>query len=172
MLGTEIDNFWNIRQRWLIIVVIVPSFYLYHFSPKYAVAQIKKKMISQNPHTALYALMVLESVVKNCGAPLHEEIANKANCESFATLVQTTTHENVRNKMLELIQTWSYAFRSAYKYRGIKVCNLISTSSFLCVIFSSLTLCVSYRILWTFWKRKGINFLIWKKCLISCLHLM
>lgn len=78
-------------------------------------------MFSPNPHTALYALMVLESVVKNCGAPAHEEIANKANCEIYAQLVQTTTHENVRCKMLELIQTWSYAFRTAHKYRGIKV---------------------------------------------------
>jgi len=55
-------------------------------------------MLSQNPHTALYALMVLESIVKNCGAPVHEEIANKANCEAFTNLIQTTIHENVRNK--------------------------------------------------------------------------
>lgn len=96
-------------------------------SAKQAVAQIKKKMISQNPHTALYACMVLESIVKNCGQPVHEEIFNKANCEAFAELVRTTTHENVRNKMLELIQTWSYAFRSAYKYRGIKVKHCIQT---------------------------------------------
>ena len=80
-------------------------------------------MFSPNPHTALYALMVLESIVKNCGAPVHEEVANKANCEFYAQLVQTSIHENVRNKMLELIQTWAFAFRSAYKYRGIKVCN-------------------------------------------------
>lgn len=80
-------------------------------------------MLSPNPHTALYALMVLESIVKNCGAPVHEEVANKANCEMYAQLVQTSIHENVRNKMLELIQTWAFAFRSAYKYRGIKVGN-------------------------------------------------
>lgn len=80
-------------------------------------------MFSPNPHTALYALMVLESIVKNCGAPVHEEVANKANCEMYAQLVQTSIHENVRNKMLELIQTWAFAFRSAYKYRGIKVGN-------------------------------------------------
>lgn len=80
-------------------------------------------MFSPNPHTALYALMVLESVVKNCGAPVHEEIAHKSNCETFAQLVQSTTHDNVRSKMLELIQTWSFAFRSSPKYRGIKVNN-------------------------------------------------
>lgn len=65
--------------------------------------------------------MVLESVVKNCGSPVHEEISNKANCESFAALVRNNRDENVRNKMLELIHTWSIAFRSAHKYRGIKV---------------------------------------------------
>lgn len=90
-------------------------------TPKYAVAAIRKRMFSQNPHTALYALMVLESIVKNCGAPVHEEIANKANCEMYASLVATTLHENVRNKMLELVQTWAFAFRTTYKYRGIKV---------------------------------------------------
>lgn len=36
-------------------------------SAKQAVMSIKKKMQSPNPHTALYALLVLESVVKNCG---------------------------------------------------------------------------------------------------------
>ena len=96
-------------------------YYQFTYSAKQAVSQIKKKMLSQNPHTALYALMVLESIVKNCGSPVHEEISNKANCEAYTNLVQTTIHENVRNKMLELIQTWSHAFRSAYKYRGIKV---------------------------------------------------
>lgn len=90
-------------------------------SAKHAIGQVKKKMLSSNPHTALYALMVLESLVKNCGAPTHEEISNRANCEAFAELVRTTPHENVRNKMLELIQTWSHVFRTAYKYRGIKV---------------------------------------------------
>jgi hepatocyte growth factor-regulated tyrosine kinase substrate len=65
--------------------------------------------------------MVIESVVKNCGSPVHEEISNKANCEAFAALVRNTRDENVRNKMLELIHTWSIAFRSTHKYRGIKV---------------------------------------------------
>lgn len=52
---------------------------------------------------------------------MHEEITNKANCEMITQLIYTTQHENVRAKMLELIQTWAYAFRSAYKYRAIKV---------------------------------------------------
>lgn len=90
-------------------------------TPKYAVQSIKKKMFSQNPHQCLFALMVLESVVKNCGSPVHEEISNKTNCETFAMLVNNTPHENVKAKMLELIQTWAIAFKTNFKYRGIRV---------------------------------------------------
>lgn len=97
------------------------------FSPRNAIQQIKKKMFSPNPHTALYALMVLESVVKNCGAPIHEEISNKVNCESYQQLIQNTTHENVRTKMLELIQIWSNVLSQNHKYRGIKV-NIAHTT--------------------------------------------
>jgi hepatocyte growth factor-regulated tyrosine kinase substrate len=87
-------------------------------------------MFSTNPHTAYYSLLALESIVKNCGIPIHEEISNKANCEMFVALVNATQHENVRAKMLELIQTWAYAFRQTEKYRSIRVshnvvCNTI-----------------------------------------------
>lgn len=93
-------------------------------SPKHAIQSIKKKMQSPNPHTALYSLLVLESVVKNCGSPIHDEIATKENCEMFTQLVESTPHENVKNKMLELIQAWAYAFRSMDKYTAIKVSNM------------------------------------------------
>lgn len=94
------------------------------FRPKQAITSIKKRMLSANPHTALYALLVLESVVKNCGASIHEEIATKENCEMFSSLIESTPHENAKNKMLELIQTWAFAFRSSDKYQAIKVKEL------------------------------------------------
>lgn len=78
-------------------------------------------MLSPNPHTALYSLLVLESVVKNCGAPIHDEISTKENCEMFTALIEGTPHENVKMKMLELIQAWAFAFRSSDKYQAIKV---------------------------------------------------
>lgn len=77
--------------------------------------------MSPNPHTAYYALLVLESVVKNCGSPIHDEIATRENCEAFTQLVEQTPHENVKAKMLELIQAWAFAFRSNDKYTAIKV---------------------------------------------------
>lgn len=78
-------------------------------------------MTSTNPHTAYYALLVLESVVKNCGAPMHDEVFTKENCTMFSQYLESTTHENVRAKMLELVQTWAYAFRNSDKYQAIKV---------------------------------------------------
>lgn len=41
--------------------------FFYCFRPKYAVAAIKKKLYSPNPHQAMFGLLVLESIVKNCG---------------------------------------------------------------------------------------------------------
>lgn len=64
---------------------------------------------------------MLESIVKNCGAPVHEEVFTKENCEMFSSFLEQTPHENVRQKMLELVQTWAYAFRSSDKYQAIKV---------------------------------------------------
>lgn len=78
-------------------------------------------MNSPNPHSACYSLLVLESIVKNCGAPVHEEVFTKENCEMFSSFLEQTPHENVRQKMLELVQTWAYAFRSSDKYQAIKV---------------------------------------------------
>lgn len=99
--------------------------------PKYAIAAIKKKLISPNPHCAMYALQVLESIVKNCGSGVHDEITSKANCEMLRELAKTTQHENVKQKVLELIQTWTFAFRKSTKYRAMKdTMNIMKTDGF------------------------------------------
>nr|CAG4647868.1 EOG090X05AE [Moina brachiata] len=84
--------------------------------PKYAMAAIKKKFYNSNPYVALYGLLVLESVVKNCGAPIHEEVASKAFMDEFREMVRKTTNDKVKAKVLELIQTWAFAFRNSPKY--------------------------------------------------------
>lgn len=84
--------------------------------PKYAITAIKKRFYNQNPYVALYALQVLESVVKNCGSPIHEEVASKAFMDELREMVHKTTNDKVRAKILELTQTWAFAFRNAPKY--------------------------------------------------------
>ncbi|XP_059618013.1 hepatocyte growth factor-regulated tyrosine kinase substrate [Phlebotomus argentipes] len=110
----------HLEPDWPSIMMICDQIRQNDIAPKQAIASIKKKMLSPNPHSAMYALILLESVVKNCGAPVHEEISTKVNCEMFTNLVNNTPHENVRNKMLELIQCWAYAFRTSQKYKAVK----------------------------------------------------
>lgn len=40
----------------------------------------------------------------------------------MTNLIETTPHENVKSKLLELIQAWAFAFRTYDKYQAIKVC--------------------------------------------------
>ncbi|XP_053561959.1 hepatocyte growth factor-regulated tyrosine kinase substrate isoform X2 [Bombina bombina] len=87
---------------------------------KYAVAAIKKKVNDKNPHVALFALEVLESVVKNCGQTVHDEVANKTTMEELKELQKRQVEPNVRNKILYLIQAWAHAFRNEPKYKVVQ----------------------------------------------------
>ncbi|XP_058794877.1 hepatocyte growth factor-regulated tyrosine kinase substrate isoform X2 [Phymastichus coffea] len=89
-------------------------------SPKNALAAINKKITSENPHTASFGLLVLESCVKNCGTLIQNEVCTKQYMEQLKEIAKTTQHlEPVRNKILELIQAWAYAFRENPKYRAV-----------------------------------------------------
>lgn len=72
---------------------------------------------------------VLESVVKNCGSPIHEEVASKAFMDELREMVHKTTNDKVRAKVLELTQTWAFAFRNTPKYSIIPVQILIYLTS-------------------------------------------
>uniref|UniRef100_A0A4W3KK35 Hepatocyte growth factor-regulated tyrosine kinase substrate n=1 Tax=Callorhinchus milii TaxID=7868 RepID=A0A4W3KK35_CALMI len=87
---------------------------------KYAIGAIKKKLNDKNPHVVLYALEVLESVVKNCGQTIHDEVANKQTLEELKELFKRQTEPNVRTKILQLIQAWSHAFRNEPKYKVVQ----------------------------------------------------
>ncbi|XP_049601811.1 hepatocyte growth factor-regulated tyrosine kinase substrate isoform X5 [Syngnathus scovelli] len=87
---------------------------------KYAIGAIKKKLTDKNPHVALYALEVLESVVKNCGQTVHDEVASKQTMEELKDLSKKQTEPNVRSKILYLIQAWAHAFRNEPKYKVVQ----------------------------------------------------
>ncbi|XP_013880689.1 hepatocyte growth factor-regulated tyrosine kinase substrate isoform X1 [Austrofundulus limnaeus] len=87
---------------------------------KHAIGCIKRKLNDKNPHVALYALEVLESVVKNCGQTVHDEVASKQTMEELKELLKKQTEPNVRNKILYLIQAWAHAFRNEPKYKVVQ----------------------------------------------------
>lgn len=65
--------------------------------------------------------------MKNCGTLIHDEIATKLYMEQLKELVKTSQNENVRQKILELIQAWAHAFRNSPKYRAVQVINNLVT---------------------------------------------
>ncbi|NXD84187.1 HGS kinase, partial [Halcyon senegalensis] len=87
---------------------------------KYAVSAIKKKVNDKNPHVALYALEVMESVVKNCGQTVHDEVANKQTMEELKEILKRQVETSVRSKILYLIQAWAHAFRNEPKYKVVQ----------------------------------------------------
>lgn len=109
----------QLEPDWVAILQICDLIRQSDVQPKAALAAIKKKTTNPNPHVALYALLVLESCVKNCGSLIHDEVGTKQYMEQLKELVKTSPHENVRHKTLELIQIWAYAFRNSPKYQAI-----------------------------------------------------
>ena len=63
----------------------------------------------------------MESCVKNCGSLVHGEIATKQFMEELRDLVKQTNDENIKKKVLEMIQHWGMAFRNSPKYRIVTV---------------------------------------------------
>lgn len=87
-------------------------------TPKDAIKSIKKRMVHKNPNVALHALVLLEMVVKNCGQPIHKEVATAPFMKDFRGLIEGSPR-GVKVKALEMIQTWGLAFRDQPGFRVI-----------------------------------------------------
>ncbi|XP_049776046.1 hepatocyte growth factor-regulated tyrosine kinase substrate [Schistocerca cancellata] len=121
----------RLEPDWPTILQICDQIRQGDVQPKYALAAIKKKLYNANPHIAMFGLLVLESCVKNCGHLIHDEIGTKQYMEQLRELVKTTNHENVKNKVLEMIQAWAYAFRNSPKYRAVQdTLNIMKTEGY------------------------------------------
>lgn len=106
-----------LEPDWPSILAICDSIRGGDTPPKYAVSAIKKRFYHENPHVQLFALQVMESCVKNCGSLVHGEIATKQFMEELRDLVKQTNDENIKKKILEMIQHWGMAFRNSPRYR-------------------------------------------------------
>ncbi|KAL8588967.1 hypothetical protein ACOMHN_065749 [Nucella lapillus] len=107
-----------LEPDWDSMLQIVDSVRQNDVQPKVAVQAIRKKIAVDNPHVASYALGVLETCVKNCGALLHNEVATK-ECMEFLK-EQANRPDPVKGKILELIQTWAQAFRNEPSYKAVE----------------------------------------------------
>ncbi|XP_025078663.1 hepatocyte growth factor-regulated tyrosine kinase substrate-like [Pomacea canaliculata] len=108
-----------LEPDWDSMLQIVDAVRQNDVQPKLAVLAIRKKIAVDNPHVASYALQVLETCVKNCGATFHQEVATKDFMEFLKDQVKVRS-DPVKGKILELIQTWSHAFRNEPSYRAVE----------------------------------------------------
>ncbi|CAH8672571.1 unnamed protein product [Schistosoma haematobium] len=86
-------------------------------SPKYAVQCLKKRLQCDNPNVVLHSFDVLESLMKNCGTPVHEEVCSTDFMQQLVGMVDTSP--DVRAKLLECIQNWAYVFRDKPGYVAV-----------------------------------------------------
>lgn len=52
---------------------------------------------------------------------MHDEVATKQFMENMREIIKTTPHDNLKSKLLELLQTWAFAFRAIPKYCAVQV---------------------------------------------------
>lgn len=86
---------------------------------KYVVGQIKKKLANDNIHVLNFSLQCIESIVKNCGSKVHQEIATKEFLDLMRNIAGTKS-DPVKTKVLELIQCWSHAFKKNPNYKIVE----------------------------------------------------
>ncbi|KAI8363505.1 hypothetical protein B0O80DRAFT_378731 [Mortierella sp. GBAus27b] len=82
-------------------------------SPKDAVKALKRRISHTNPNVQLLALGLTDVCVKNGGQHFLVEVASREFIDNLTSILKTPAgcNQDVRNKILSLIQSWGNLFR-------------------------------------------------------------
>ncbi|CAK9204718.1 unnamed protein product [Sphagnum troendelagicum] len=71
---------------------------------------VKKRLSNRNPVVQLLTLTVLETLIKNCGENVHQQVAEKDVLYEMVKIVKKKADMHVRDKVLVLLDSWQEAF--------------------------------------------------------------
>ncbi|URD93203.1 VHS and GAT domain containing protein [Musa troglodytarum] len=98
---------------WTLNMDICDSVNSDHGQAKDVVKAVKKRLQHKNPKVQFLALTLLETMIKNCGNYVHFQVVEREILQEMVKIVRKKTDMQVRDKILELLDSWQVAFGGA-----------------------------------------------------------
>ncbi|KAI8904773.1 hypothetical protein EDD86DRAFT_212742 [Gorgonomyces haynaldii] len=103
----------NTGENWSLLIQICERADSSEQSAREAVTLVSKRLQHRNVNVLLFSLTLSNALVQNCGSKVRREISSRLFVDSLLQLLRrANVHVVVKNRILELIQTWAQDFKS------------------------------------------------------------